>query len=628
MLSIRARNINDAYTQGMCLMAQHGVTRTTRNGPAYVVPEPVATHYGAPCERVLFDEARDANPFFHLFEALWMLSGADDVAVPAFFVPQIAMYSDDGLTFHAAYGERWNRYDQLERTIQHLQQDPTSRRAIIELWDPLLDGFPFTSKDFPCNTTLKLEIVDGALNMVVFNRSNDIVWGCLAADTPVLSPEGDISIEQLAAHFQRGGGRYPVYSVDTATGKTSFQWCTNAWRTGIKPVLELSFDDGSSLKLTENHKLYKRKWKNASDQTITEVRAGELQVGDHVWAPRPYQKIGGRWYFKSSLFNDNRINHKTSVEYAKFLHGPIPAGHVVHHKNNMKWDDRAENLEVKPKGRHMTDHLLENNPGFDKVNREMTREERARRGRRGNSSRWSDPAQHRKQRRLMRKLYREGRINHKIIGIRHLDPEPVYDFTVENTHTALVGTGVLAHNCYGANAVHFSVLQEYVACVLGVNVGWYEQISCNFHAYCGTERNGYDRLWPLANLGRTLDPYSPHWDPVHRSPSVTMFPLLGNTPEERKLFDYEVQVLCHDIRTYATGGPNIVQSFRSAFLERVAAPMLVAFLRYREGSRMVATADKFMKIQQGLGQLADAQILYGPIDWLVAGHRWLTRRMH
>jgi thymidylate synthase len=36
---------------------------------------------------------------------------------------------------------------------------------------------------------------------------------------------------------------------------------------------------------------------------------------------------------------------------------------------------------------------------------------------------------------------------------------------------------------YGANAVHFSFLQEYVASSIGVEVGRYWQNSFNFHAY-------------------------------------------------------------------------------------------------------------------------------------------------
>ncbi len=37
--------------------------------------------------------------------------------------------------------------------------------------------------------------------------------------------------------------------------------------------------------------------------------------------------------------------------------------------------------------------------------------------------------------------------------------------------------------CYGANAVHMSVLQEYMAAAIGVPVGWYHQMSNDLHLY-------------------------------------------------------------------------------------------------------------------------------------------------
>lgn len=37
--------------------------------------------------------------------------------------------------------------------------------------------------------------------------------------------------------------------------------------------------------------------------------------------------------------------------------------------------------------------------------------------------------------------------------------------------------------CYGANAVHMSMLQEYIASALGVEMGWYSQMSNDLHLY-------------------------------------------------------------------------------------------------------------------------------------------------
>ena len=51
------------------------------------------------------------------------------------------------------------------------------------------------------------------------------------------------------------------------------------------------------------------------------------------------------------------------------------------------------------------------------------------------------------------------------------------DMTVSNRSNDIIW------GAYGANAVHFSFLQKYIAERLGISVGRYWQISNNFHAY-------------------------------------------------------------------------------------------------------------------------------------------------
>lgn len=185
MYTIHALNVNDAYIHGMTLLAANHDLLPSRNGNVLVCPEPVATRYAHPRQRVLFFPPRDANPFFHLFEALWMLSGANDVLVPAYFVPRMAEFSDDGTTFHAAYGHRWRvqlGFDQLDAIVTELTQNPFSRRCVLAVWNGVED-LGWDSKDLPCNTTVVFDRRAGTtLNMTVFNRSNDIILGCYGAN--------------------------------------------------------------------------------------------------------------------------------------------------------------------------------------------------------------------------------------------------------------------------------------------------------------------------------------------------------------------------------------------------------------------------------------------------------------
>lgn len=154
---------------------------------------PVATVYRYPQQRVLYDARRDANPYFHFFEALWMLAGGGDVATPARFNSTFARYSDDGNALHGAYGFRWREHfgrDQLWAVIELLRRDPLTRRAVMSMWDPRVD-LAAESNDIPCNTTIyfKLRPLDVAgaltyprLHMTVCCRSNDALWGAYGAN--------------------------------------------------------------------------------------------------------------------------------------------------------------------------------------------------------------------------------------------------------------------------------------------------------------------------------------------------------------------------------------------------------------------------------------------------------------
>lgn len=159
----------------------------SRNGPVYRWRKPVVINYTHPQERVLINEARDCNPFFHIFEAIWMLAGRNDVAPVTKYVSRMKEYSDDGLTFHGAYGYRWRKwfgYDQISEIILELRKDTTSRRCVLQMWSGQDDLKKAKSggKDVPCNLSITFNIVEDALDMCVFNRSNDALWGALGAN--------------------------------------------------------------------------------------------------------------------------------------------------------------------------------------------------------------------------------------------------------------------------------------------------------------------------------------------------------------------------------------------------------------------------------------------------------------
>ncbi len=195
---IAVRNVGEALVEGLWFLKERGVESSSRNGRVLVSPTPVITEYIRPNERVLFSPLRDANPFFHLMESLWMLAGRNDVAFPAYYAANIASFSDDGVTIAGAYGERWRSrfgYDQLKMIIKELKTNPDSRRCVLSMWQPedqytawwvksyndlhlAMSG----GKDVPCNTQVYFDTLGGKLNITVTCRSNDLVWGAYGAN--------------------------------------------------------------------------------------------------------------------------------------------------------------------------------------------------------------------------------------------------------------------------------------------------------------------------------------------------------------------------------------------------------------------------------------------------------------
>jgi thymidylate synthase len=196
------------------------IDTNSRNGPVRRFRGPASIMWMRPQFRVSFDPVRDANPAFHLFEALWMLSGENDVKRPAYFASQMGQFSDDGETFHGAYGHRWVKHfgiDQIrEYVIPALRKNKEDRRVVLQMWDGDADpkqGLNPTSKDVPCNLTATFDAAqgDGRLHLNVFNRSNDIVWGATGANVVHFS----MLQEYVASALGIGVGIYEQISTNS-----------------------------------------------------------------------------------------------------------------------------------------------------------------------------------------------------------------------------------------------------------------------------------------------------------------------------------------------------------------------------------------------------------------------------
>jgi thymidylate synthase len=137
-----------------------------------------------PLDRNIVVAGRRNNVFATIAESMWVLAGRNDIEFLAPYLPRAAEFSDNGKTWRAGYGPRlrnWYGTDQLDAVRRLLIDDPTTRRAVMNIFDPALDYA--SSRDIPCTNWLAFSLRDGELDMSVAIRSNDLFWGFSGINT-------------------------------------------------------------------------------------------------------------------------------------------------------------------------------------------------------------------------------------------------------------------------------------------------------------------------------------------------------------------------------------------------------------------------------------------------------------
>lgn len=144
---------------------------------------------------------------------------------------------------------------------------------------------------------------------------------------------------------------------------------------------------------------------------------------------------------------------------------------------------------------------------------------------------------------------------------------------------------------YGANAVHFSVLQEFVACALGLPMGVYRQSSHNLHLY--TELYDVQKYLETPPNNLAYDAYV--------SEEVEPLPLFEG--RDYLTFLYECEMFCDDPF-------DMTVDYTNPFFSKVAQPM--------------AMVSRVRKLKQGDGREFAQKIRAS--DWRKATFDWINRR--
>jgi len=137
-----------------------------------------------PVSRSPYLAARKANVVFNHAEALWYLSGRDDLAMIGHYAPGLRRFSADGRRLTGtAYGPRIfgrgnDAGSQFDQVIALLRSDPDTKRAVMLIMQPGDLADP-ANPDVACTLALQLLLRGGALHMAAYMRASDAVTGLL-----------------------------------------------------------------------------------------------------------------------------------------------------------------------------------------------------------------------------------------------------------------------------------------------------------------------------------------------------------------------------------------------------------------------------------------------------------------
>jgi len=119
------------------------------------------------------------TPFSALGELLWYLSKKNDLDFITHYIPLYKMESEDNKTVYGGYGSRLfnfrGKFNQIKNVIRLLKERPTTRRAVIQLFDA--KDIASKRKEIPCTCSMQFLIRDGKLHMITHMRSNDAYLG-------------------------------------------------------------------------------------------------------------------------------------------------------------------------------------------------------------------------------------------------------------------------------------------------------------------------------------------------------------------------------------------------------------------------------------------------------------------
>ncbi|MCE5320518.1 MAG: thymidylate synthase [Bacteroidales bacterium] len=214
MFTAEYEGINSFLVGASALLLKEGVKRIIRGYNCWELPSPFMFKISNPTARLVTIAERKWNPILPYAESLWLAAGRNDLEIVGHYLKNMKNFSDDGFFIRGGYGPRLRNYngisndykiqnrnnidiseyknsevDQFKYIDLNFRNDINTRQAIINIGDPPKDCFDENgclkeTKDFPCTRLLHFQKqpIDNKLNLTVYMRSNDFMWGASAVN--------------------------------------------------------------------------------------------------------------------------------------------------------------------------------------------------------------------------------------------------------------------------------------------------------------------------------------------------------------------------------------------------------------------------------------------------------------
>jgi thymidylate synthase len=185
MPTFEGQTADEAWLQALQFFRDRSVPLVpdTRTG---ATREVLHAHFAIadPRQRWVVSRRPPLNPAYAIAEVIWIITGREDAAFPNAWNSQLPKFAGTSEIYHGAYGFRLRHrfgLDQIERVYEALRHNPSTRQAVLQVWDPTIDlpgaDGAAAAEDIPCNVCALLKVRQGRLEWLQVLRSNDLMLG-------------------------------------------------------------------------------------------------------------------------------------------------------------------------------------------------------------------------------------------------------------------------------------------------------------------------------------------------------------------------------------------------------------------------------------------------------------------